>query len=124
MFFPIRCVFWLTIVFTTIFSQDEAARRTAPVLDLSQTVQSVVARALGRVETRLAENCTRQPVECLGMAAKMSEPERLPQESETLAAVTVPLPPPRPNSEALRERIVPPLPRVEDLRLHYDRPNG
>jgi hypothetical protein len=72
MFFPIRCVFWLTIVFTAIFSQDQAERETPPVTRISQALQGIVAKALGQVETRVAERCTSQPAECLGMAAKLS----------------------------------------------------
>lgn len=130
MFFPIRCVFWLTIVFTTIFGQDQAGRRAA-ALEASQTTSGIITALIGDAERLFVGHCTQQPAECLSLAAKLGEmreppasepPAKLPQSEseaparrsidESVAMSDVPLPPPRP-----------PLPRSDELRLHA-RPNG
>ena len=120
MFFPIRCMFWLTIVFTTIFSQDQAARRTA-ALEASQTTSGIIAAILGDAERLFVGHCTRQPAECLSIASKLTEMQAPPASeptaklppSENFAMSDVPLPPPRPA-----------LPRIDELRLHAARPSG
>lgn len=151
MFFPIRCVFWLTIVFTAIFSQDQAERQTPPVTRISQALQGIVAKALGQVETRVAEHCTSRPAECFGVAAKLSaiakpdivkpeiaKPEiakaevaKEPQAVATAAPTPIPLPPPRPTSQASGTHVAAEklprtekLSRAEDARLHASRANG
>jgi hypothetical protein len=124
MFFPIRCIFWLTIVFTAIFSQDQA-RRTATVVEMSQAAQSVITRILGHAQTQLAEHCARQPGQCLSVAEKISTLGREPAPGETFAAATAPLPPTRRNGQAMMEHAsADHLPRVEDLRLHTLRPEN
>jgi hypothetical protein len=146
MFFPIRCVFWLTIVFTAIFSQDQAERQTPPVTRITQALQGIVAKALGQVETRVAEHCTSQPAECLGVAVKLSaiakpdiakpENDRLeiakpeitkrevtkePQAVATTAPAPIPLPPPRPSSQASGTHVAAEkLPRAEKISRAED----
>ncbi len=127
MFFPIRCIFWLTIVFTAIFSQDQA-RRTASVMEMSEAAQSVVAKILGHAEARITEHCTRQPAECLRMAERLSDFARAPAASEPEVSPATPnsatpLPPPRPASAAERMPAEH-FPRVEDLRLRTFRPES
>ncbi|MGO9022884.1 MAG: hypothetical protein ACLQIQ_01030 [Beijerinckiaceae bacterium] len=122
MFFPIRCAIWLTIVYTMIFTQDQAERREAPVAEFSQTVQSVIARAIGQVEARVAQHCTRQPSECLRMAARLSDVAAEPRAIEAATVSQAPLPPPRPNSQALGERAAPErLARPDEARSHAGR---
>jgi hypothetical protein len=122
MFFPIRCAVWLTIVYVMIFTQDQAVRREAPVVEFSQTVQSVLARVIGQVETRVAQHCTRQPSECLRMAAKLSGVAPEPPAIEAATASQVPLPPPRPSTQALSERpALEKLARPEESRPHAGR---
>jgi hypothetical protein len=124
MFFPIRCIFWLTIVFMAIFGEGEA-RRTAPIVGLSQTLQSVIGRVLGHAETRVAEHCTRQPAECLGVAEKLANLTHALALGEISTGSTVPVPPQRPNGQARAEHAAADrLPRVEDLRLHTFRPEN
>jgi hypothetical protein len=128
MFFPIRCMFWLSIVFTTIYSQDQAGRHGAPVTGIPQAVEGAVARAVERVESRVAEHCANQPSECIGTMAKLAaaakpemarpdiaklnitaKPETLRTEdvkeprmaSGATTTTVVPLPPPRPGNQAL-----------------------
>lgn len=120
MFFPIRCVFWLTIVFTTIYSQDQP-RRIAPMMELSQTLHSFIGRTFGRIESRLAEHCERHAAECLNTAAKLSEVVRDSQPSET--GTVIPLPPRR-ELPRRGERGLPALPGLDDLRLRTDGPHG
>jgi hypothetical protein len=120
MFFPIRCVFWLTIVYTTIYSQDQP-RRIAPIMELSQSLHSFIGRTFGRIESRLAEHCEHHAVECLSAAAKLSQAVRDPQPSET---GTVAPQPPRRDPQRRGERGMPALPGVDDLRLHTDGPHG
>jgi hypothetical protein len=119
MFFPIRCVFWLTIVFTTIYSQDQP-RRIAPMMEFSQSLHSFIGRTFGRIESRLAEHCAHHAVECLNTAAKLSEAIHDSQPSET--GTVAPLPPRR-DSQKRGERM-PSLPSVDDLRLHTDGPHS
>jgi hypothetical protein len=119
MFFPIRCVFWLTIVFTTIYSQDQA-RRIAPMMEFSQSLHSFISRTFGRIESRLAEHCEHHAVDCLNAAAKLSEAVH---DSQSETGTVVPLPPRR-DPQRRGERSVPALPGLDDLRLRTDGPHG
>jgi hypothetical protein len=122
MFFPIRCMFWLSIVFTTIYSHGQAGRHGAPVTGIPQAVEGAVARAVERVESRVAEHCANQPAECIGTMAKLAavakpdiaklnttaKPETLriedvkePRMASGATTTVVPLPPPRPGNQAL-----------------------
>jgi hypothetical protein len=124
MFFPIRCIFWLTIVFTAIFSDGEA-RRTAPIVEMSETLQSVIGRVLGHAETRLAEHCTRQAADCVGVAERLANLTRASALGDTSVVSTVPVPPQRPNGQVRAEHAAADhLPRVEDLRLRTLRPEN
>jgi hypothetical protein len=123
MFFPIRCVFWLTVVFTMIFTQSPTERREAPVMEFSQAVQGVIAKLIGHVETRVAEHCTRQPAECLSVAAKVSTVMTDPHVIEATTVSQAPLPPPRPNLGAFGEHAAPEkLIRLETPRPHAGQP--
>jgi hypothetical protein len=124
MFFPIRCIFWLAIVYSAIFSQDQA-RRTAMVVEMSQAAQSVIAKVLGHAQTRLAEHCAHQPSECLSLAEKITTLGRDAARGEAFAVATAPLPPTRRNGQAMTEHAsADHLPRIEDLRLHTLRPDN
>jgi hypothetical protein len=123
MFFPIRCVFWLTVVFTMIFTQGPTERREAPVMQFSQAVQGVIAKLVGHVETQMAEHCTRQPTECLSVAAKVSAAITETHTVEPAAVTQAPLPPPRPNLGAAGEHVAPEkLIRLEASRPHAPQP--
>ncbi len=91
-------------------------------MQFSQAVQGVIARAIGQVETRVAEHCTKQPSECLSIAAKLSDLVQEPSAVEAAAAAQVPLPPPRPSRQALSERTASEkLARPEESRSHAGR---
>ncbi|MFZ3178555.1 MAG: hypothetical protein WBF10_02880 [Methylovirgula sp.] len=100
MFFLIRCVFWLSVVFSTIFSAQSAApqrgqaqtaeRAAPPIGDLTR---SWFGTALSFVEREALEHCVK--TDCLrpsnrtdGRVAS-SAPQRM-------AQANVPLPPRRP----------------------------
>lgn len=91
MFFLVRCAFWLTIVFVTIFSTDQKPE-TLPQQTAGVTVAApakpedmVVAQALSRsvrdwatgaIEhfwSKAAGSCAAAPSECIGVAERLTE---------------------------------------------------
>ncbi len=123
MFFLIRCVFWLWVVFSTIFAQPSSEHATyasphaRPAAAASQPIGSGAQAWLERAATSVADRCATAPATCLAMAAQLSRlaasniPVAKPSSAEvTLAApdiphrVDVPLPPRRPRSFARMAR--------------------
>lgn len=118
MFFLIRCVFWLWVVFSTIFAQP-SSEHAAPHASQSAAQVTAVARPIGstaqawleRAATSVADRCASAPATCFAMAAQLS---RLASSSIPVAAAprasqialdsphpaAVPLPPRRPRSFA------------------------
>lgn len=94
MFFLIRCVFWLTIVFSTIFNtdqrpavparpaeklqhvqsarQDSAAKGAFPQR-LGQRVQDWVTAAIEAAGSKAAGSCAAAPGGCVALAARLSD---------------------------------------------------
>lgn len=150
MFFPMRCAIWLTVVYVMIFTQDPAERREAPVMQFSQTMQSVIARAVGRVETGVTEYCAKQPSECLRVAGKLASVTQEPraqeqraqeprvqeqrsqeqrvqeqrfQEQRVVETSVVPLPPPRPARQILSEHAAEKAAHPQEARARAMRPS-
>jgi hypothetical protein len=118
MFFLIRCVFWLWVVFSTIFAQnsthDTLARQPAP--HASASVQSITPVAEGWLRgaaAQVADRCVAAPATCLAVASQLSRLAAGREESAAPPTVTprsapveasrrvdVPLPPRRPNFAA------------------------
>lgn len=93
MFFLIRCVFWLTVVFSTIFNPDqgpmvrshrieamrqEEAREASPVAGdsaerLGQLAQNWVTATLERFWSKAKGGCAGTPAECVALAARLSD---------------------------------------------------
>jgi hypothetical protein len=91
MFFLVRCVFWLTIVYMTIFSPDQQPeiqpRQTAAVtvpapakadMDASTEAMSRGLRnwATGAIEhfwTKAAGSCASAPAQCAGVAERLTD---------------------------------------------------
>lgn len=79
MFFLIRCVFWLWVVFSTIFAQsaaDGGATQGAPAPKQSAAAQPVVHVAqawLAAAAARVADKCAAAPETCLSVAAQFSK---------------------------------------------------
>jgi hypothetical protein len=124
MFFLIRCVFWLTVVFTTIFSpdpvpqkqpgQEQAVQRPPAASWIGQVMETWLGSALSFMDGK-AGHCHEAPGDCLAMAAELSnvaanqrfaraleQSPALPQAAPHLAQV--PLPPRRPNILATNEK--------------------
>lgn len=116
MFFLIRCVFWLWVVFSTIFSQTtpdspasrapEASRRAIAAQPLGQTAQAW----LGTAANQVASRCAAAPATCLAIASRLSQlatsQERATTDLPRLATphdAAVPLPPRRPSLRALKD---------------------
>jgi hypothetical protein len=116
MFFLVRCVFWLWVVFSTIFAQttaDGGAPRHAP--EQPSAVAGPVVHAaqswLSAAAARVASECAAKPAACLAVAAQFSKlaadrgaapvsPDPRFALRPTLTDVpgsNVPLPPRRPN---------------------------
>lgn len=80
MFFLIRCVFWLWVVFSTIFAQPsgngtalhrpDAAR---PAVASSEPVGEIAQAWLGAAATRVADHCAAAPSACLAIASRLSK---------------------------------------------------
>jgi hypothetical protein len=106
MFFLIRCVFWLSLVFSTIFSAQSAApqrphAQTAepgvpPIGDLTRTW---FGTALSFVEREALEHCLK--TDCLQSANHAGDAGSVPQR---IAQANVPLPPRRPAFAASKLR--------------------
>jgi hypothetical protein len=99
MFFLIRCVFWLSVVFSTIFSAQSSALRQhtgaetfkRPVPQVSELAQNWIA-TLAFVKRQALKHCVE--TDCLpGQAAG----HFLVSASRTVAQADVPLPPHRPT---------------------------
>lgn len=92
MFFLIRCVFWLTVVFSTIFNTDpspvaparqpagahqaELVRREQPSAAdraMSLELQSWVTNALQHIWSKAASGCAGTPAECAGIATRLAD---------------------------------------------------
>jgi hypothetical protein len=94
MFFLIRCVFWLTVVYTTIFSpnpaQQPASRRVAeaqaPQMQtvqphsslhstnaLGQMVQHWLTAAFDQLEHKATGPCGQTPDGCMALAQRLSD---------------------------------------------------
>ena len=93
MFFLIRCVFWLTVVFSTIFNSSqsspvpphraEAVRQSVVVTTqaenddsatrLSRAAQDWVTAALESFWGRATGGCAATPTECVALAARLSD---------------------------------------------------
>ncbi len=121
MFFLIRCVFWLWVVFSTIFAQpsadDGVTRRPDPGRQPAATAQPVahlVEAWLGAATARVADRCMASPAACMAVAqqlSKLAASREAPPARSTVAKggqlpslaahqVDVPLPPRRPVSFA------------------------
>ncbi|MHB8885437.1 MAG: hypothetical protein ACYC5H_10200 [Methylovirgula sp.] len=93
MFFLIRCVFWLTVVFSTIFNSNqgstvsphraEAVRQSVALTTqaesdasanrLSRAAQDWVTAALESFWSRATGGCAGTPTECVTLAARLSD---------------------------------------------------
>lgn len=130
MFFLIRCVFWLWVVFSTIFAQDSthgtSARQPTPpqVSASAQSLAPVAVSWLRGAAAQVADRCAAAPATCLAVASQLSrlaaqrERAPVPTASPTAAFVApvqvaqradVPLPPRRPSFTALGEGLQPKL---------------
>jgi hypothetical protein len=123
MFFLVRCVFWLWVVFSTIFAQPSSehttprAPQSAPSATALQPVATSAQAWLERAATRVADRCESAPAACLAVAAQLSKlaGSNVPASSWSNARITqiapdvsrvvnVPLPPRRPQSFARTAR--------------------
>lgn len=91
MFFLVRCVFWLTIVYMTIFSPDQqpesspqhTAAITVPAPSkvasdaatdaMSQGLRNWATGAITHLWTKAAGSCASAPAECAGVAARLAD---------------------------------------------------
>ncbi len=94
MFFLIRCVFWLTVVFSTIFNTDQgpmapvrqvesprqahATRQDRPAEGrsaegMSQMAQAWVSATIQRFWGKATGGCAEAPTECVAIAARLSD---------------------------------------------------
>lgn len=93
MFFLIRCVFWLTVVFSTIFSPNQnplvpahraeamrqvAAVKTRPAGDdsaerLGQMAQNWVTFTIEHFWSKARGGCAGTPTECVALAARLAD---------------------------------------------------
>jgi|SRR5579862_5758706 len=115
MFFLIRCVFWLTIVYTTIFSPDspkpesrpqQAAQKLPSAAQAGELAQAWFSSAVAVVEDEAARHCAKTPAECIAIAKRLSDiaaDRHILRATPALARfsaplVNVPLPPRRPRT--------------------------
>lgn len=115
MFFLIRCVFWLTVVYSTIFSPDSRAP-AAPYQAQAQAVpklepqiggvgQSWIGAAVSFFEREAIAQCAK--TDCLrpsGSAAEQLAAVRPAQQTSIETQANVPLPPRRPMFDAQKGR--------------------
>ncbi|MGB9188964.1 MAG: hypothetical protein ACLQLT_13435 [Methylovirgula sp.] len=94
MFFLIRCVFWLTVVFSTIFNTDhgpmaparqvesprqaQAMRQDRPAEgpsaeSMGQTAQAWVSATIQRFWNKATGGCAEAPAQCVAIAARLSD---------------------------------------------------
>ena len=93
MFFLIRCVFWLTVVYSTIFNSGRGptaasyraevtrqmvAAKTPPAAEdtaahLSQVAQNWVTATIERLWSKAGGGCAGTPTECVALAARLSD---------------------------------------------------
>ncbi len=91
MFFLVRCVFWLTIVYMTIFSPDQQSERlpqhtaavTVPAPSkvasdaatdaMSQGLRNWATGAITHLWTKAAGSCASAPTECVGIAERLTD---------------------------------------------------
>jgi hypothetical protein len=78
MFFLIRCVFWLWVVFSTIFAQPTATgvaphRPDVARAAASEPVGEIAQAWLGAAATRVADHCAAAPSACLAVASRLSK---------------------------------------------------
>jgi hypothetical protein len=117
MFFLVRCVFWLWVVFSTIFAQPSAehaaprAPQSAPSATALQPIASSAQAWLERAATRVADRCENAPATCLAVAAQLSK----------LAGGNVSAPS---WSNAQVTQIAPGIPRVVNVPLPPRRPQS
>jgi len=122
MFFLIRCVFWLWVVFSTIFAQPTAAPHrpdAARPAVASEAVGEIAQAWLGAAATRVADHCAAAPSACLAIANRLSKlairqelsdpaqpgPEAAPAHLKPMPRfAAVPLPPRRPERFARTAR--------------------
>jgi hypothetical protein len=115
MFFLIRCVFWLSVVFSTIFSQEQVRRPpVAPASSPAQTAQRARIDALTRnwvdaaaslIERQALARCARTDcVKSADAAAAHFLAARPLRQGWIQAEATVPLPPHRPAFAAQKMR--------------------
>ncbi len=117
MFFLIRCVFWLTVVFTTIFSQDPIRRppvaqgysqvQVAQRARINELTQNWVGAAASFIERQAVARCAK--TDCLtpsdGAARHFLAVRPLRQGwVQAEAEALVPLPPHRPAFAAQKTR--------------------
>lgn len=115
MFFLIRCVFWLTIVYMTIFSPDspkspqprsqQAARPLPSAAQTAELAQAWFSSAVAVIEDEAARQCAKTPAECIALAkhwSDMGDQRRVdgaPRVTQSpLTFAHVPLPPRRPHA--------------------------
>jgi hypothetical protein len=127
MFFLIRCVFWLWVVFSTIFAEDSThgtSVRQPARPEASASVQSIAPVAeswLRGAAAQVADRCAAAPATCLAVASQLSRlaarQEHAPASAVAPSAapvqvarrVDVPLPPRRPDFTALGDGLQPKL---------------
>jgi len=100
MFFLLRCVFWLTVVFTTIFQQDSlrqkpmrsdiaahaqpieraaaapsAVELQPPAPNANEAAQAWLKSAIARIGSDLAGRCLEAPGECIASLSQAPKPQ-------------------------------------------------
>jgi len=126
MFFLLRCVFWLTVLFTAIFSQDpprQRAQRQEQAIErpqapwrIGELAQSWLNSVVSVVGSKVAGHCGNVPSDCVALAKELSDiavsrrsaSKEVPAEPIAAQAVPqvfahVPLPPRRPRISVTAE---------------------
>jgi hypothetical protein len=110
MFFLIRCVFWLSVVFSTIFSaqsnppqRDRAPTAERAVPPIGDLTRSWFGTVVSFVERQALEHCLK--TDCL-QSADRAERQALVSTPQRVAHAEVPLPPHRPAFGAPKLRRV------------------
>jgi hypothetical protein len=153
MFFLIRCVFWLTVVFSTIFNADQnratAVRQPEPArqaqelrqgragddggsaTDLSHRLQAFVSAELQRFWVKTTRGCAETPTECADLAARLSDFARQhpfseqakPERGVQMAAMPVAAAMPSGRAGAVADVPLPPL-RPQHIHRSAEAPRG
>lgn len=143
MFFLIRCVFWLTVVFTTIFSQDPskppsqaqpAAQPAPPAAQVGALAQAWFSSAVSIAADQAVRRCEKAPADCVVMAKRLPDmvaSQRLARSAAQTEQASpsapifadVPLPPRRPHAPASEKTAtgLEKSPRAEYLKGHPGR---